>query len=439
MNFKGKMREKSGITLISLVVTIVVLLILAAVSISMLSGENGIIAKAKNAKEKSEISDEKEIVETSAVSASGRDKWGKITEENLANELTKNIGTRDKDYTLIQEGESFIVTYIESNRSYTVDENGNIGEVVKREGLKVGDYINYIPDENTTGYTTDKLTEEITGSNKNTSTITQDQQYAKDGTGMTWQILRIYADGSIDLMGSPTSQTIWLSGANGYNNGVTIINDICEELYSNEKLKAKARNINYEDIIYWLTDMGEEVRDTYLYYTGGPNYGHTQTYTENRSYPNLYAQEIGAKIDSGVDGLLPGIDQETGNDKGLSISQEGKAEGYSKANKTLTVTNTFWKLDLNETNVGKIYSMLCREEEYWIASRYVRCEKEYVFFGIWCVEEEKLNSRSLFYSNSVKNNLDDSVRPIIRLKPDVQIENCTGENSVDNMHKIMQY
>ena len=436
MNFKGKMREKSGITLISLVVTIVVLLILAAVSISMLSGENGIIAKAKNAKEKSEISDEKEIVETSAVSASGRDKWGKITEENLANELTKNIGTRDKDYTLIQEGESFIVTYIESNRSYTVDENGNIGEVVKREGLKVGDYINYIPDENTTGYTTDKLTEEITGSTKNTSTITQDQQYAKDGTGMTWQILRIYADGSIDLMGSPTSQTIWLSGANGYNNGVTIINDICEELYSNEKLKAKARNINYEDIIYWLTDMGEEVRDTYLYYTGGPNYGHTQTYTENRSYPNLYAQEIGAKIDSGVDGLLPGIDQETGNDKGLSISQEGKAEGYSKANKTLTVTNTFWKLDLNETNVGKIYSMLCREEEYWIASRYVRCEKEYVFFGIWCVEEEKLNSRSLFYSNSVKNNLDDSVRPIIRLKPDVQIENCIGENTIDNMHKI---
>ena len=319
---------------------------------------------------------------------------------------------------------------------YTNDEDEKVKLIGDRTGLKVGDYVDYVPDENTTGYTTDKLTEEITGSTKNTSTITQDQQYAKDGTGMTWQILRIYADGSIDLMGSPTSQTIWLSGANGYNNGVTIINDICEELYSNEKLKAKARNINYEDIIYWLTDMGEEVRDTYLYYTGGPNYGHTQTYTENRSYPNLYAQEIGAKIDSGVDGLLPGIDQETGNDKGLSISQEGKAEGYSKANKTLTVTNTFWKLDLNETNVGKIYSMLCREEEYWIASRYVRCEKEYVFFGIWCVEEEKLNSRSLFYSNSVKNNLDDSVRPIIRLKPDVQIENCIGENTIDNMHKI---
>lgn len=37
------MRENKGITLIALVVTIVVLLILAGVSISMLMGENGII------------------------------------------------------------------------------------------------------------------------------------------------------------------------------------------------------------------------------------------------------------------------------------------------------------------------------------------------------------------------------------------------------------
>ena len=44
------MREKRGITLIALVVTIVVLLILAGVSISMLSGENGIITQAQTAK-----------------------------------------------------------------------------------------------------------------------------------------------------------------------------------------------------------------------------------------------------------------------------------------------------------------------------------------------------------------------------------------------------
>ena len=46
-----KRKNERGITLIALVVTIVVLLILAAVSISMLTGENGIIKKASETKE----------------------------------------------------------------------------------------------------------------------------------------------------------------------------------------------------------------------------------------------------------------------------------------------------------------------------------------------------------------------------------------------------
>ena len=49
---KNILRGKKGITLIALVVTIVVLL-LAAVSISMLGGENGIITQAQNRTSKS--------------------------------------------------------------------------------------------------------------------------------------------------------------------------------------------------------------------------------------------------------------------------------------------------------------------------------------------------------------------------------------------------
>ena len=45
-------RKTSGITLIALVVTIVVLLILAGITISLVFSENGIIAKAKEAAEK---------------------------------------------------------------------------------------------------------------------------------------------------------------------------------------------------------------------------------------------------------------------------------------------------------------------------------------------------------------------------------------------------
>lgn len=44
------MKKENGITLVALVVTIVVLLILAGVSISLVMGQNGVVQKAKDAK-----------------------------------------------------------------------------------------------------------------------------------------------------------------------------------------------------------------------------------------------------------------------------------------------------------------------------------------------------------------------------------------------------
>ena len=49
---KQKIKSKSGITLVALVVTIVVLLILAGVSLSLVIGNDGIMKRAKEAKEK---------------------------------------------------------------------------------------------------------------------------------------------------------------------------------------------------------------------------------------------------------------------------------------------------------------------------------------------------------------------------------------------------
>lgn len=52
-----------GITIISLVVTIVILLILSGVTISIIVGENGILTKARLAKQMSEVSSEREAIE----------------------------------------------------------------------------------------------------------------------------------------------------------------------------------------------------------------------------------------------------------------------------------------------------------------------------------------------------------------------------------------
>ncbi len=65
-----KSLNSSGITLIALVITIIVLLILAGVSIAMLTGQNGILTQAQNAKTAAEEATEKEQRQLSQVEAS---------------------------------------------------------------------------------------------------------------------------------------------------------------------------------------------------------------------------------------------------------------------------------------------------------------------------------------------------------------------------------
>ena len=48
------MKRNKGITLIALVITIIVLLILAGISISMLSGDNGLLQRATDAKDQTD-------------------------------------------------------------------------------------------------------------------------------------------------------------------------------------------------------------------------------------------------------------------------------------------------------------------------------------------------------------------------------------------------
>ena len=130
-----KLKQNQGITLIALVVTIVVLLILAGVSISMLTGENGIITQAQDAKENTDIGNEKEIVNLAATGAKTKDTSGEIKEDNLRNELDQLIG--EGKYDLTGTG-PYTVTYKDSGRSYIVEANGNIidNEEYEKKALK---------------------------------------------------------------------------------------------------------------------------------------------------------------------------------------------------------------------------------------------------------------------------------------------------------------
>ena len=143
MEIKGK-ENNSAITLIALIITIIILLVLAGVTIAALTGDNGVLRRAS---EKTEITNEQEKVRLSAMGAITKNNGEKIIRTNLNEELTNNIGKEGIDYTLSEsETAPFVVTYSNSGRSYLIDENGNVSEYVDiSKYIKVGDYINYNP------------------------------------------------------------------------------------------------------------------------------------------------------------------------------------------------------------------------------------------------------------------------------------------------------
>ena len=119
------MKEK-GITLIALIVTIIVLIILAGITIATLTGEDGIINNANNAKEETEIANEKEIVDRATINAMGNNKRGNIVKDELQDELDRI--TKVGDTEVEDNGEEFEVFFVKTNRYYTVDKDGNIIE-----------------------------------------------------------------------------------------------------------------------------------------------------------------------------------------------------------------------------------------------------------------------------------------------------------------------
>ena len=138
--------KNKGITLIALVVTIVVLLILAGITISLVFGSNGVIQKAKDSKEQTEIGEMREKLEMAKVpvyadgngSYKVQDYWNRIESEGLIADKTVDIidnGDGTYEVTTIP-GYVFEIT-VEPNKE--IAENIIIGECIgKGENLSIG-------------------------------------------------------------------------------------------------------------------------------------------------------------------------------------------------------------------------------------------------------------------------------------------------------------
>ena len=129
------LKNSRGITLIALIVTIIVLIILASITISTLTGNNSIINMALGAREKAEISSEREQLEIATAQAMEKNKFGEVRKEMLQKVLNNNLGENETEVTEDEESTDLYVKFVPSKRYYIVTRDGKITYIGDEEKL----------------------------------------------------------------------------------------------------------------------------------------------------------------------------------------------------------------------------------------------------------------------------------------------------------------
>ncbi len=411
-----------GITLIALVITIIVLLILAGVSIAMLTGQNGILTQAQNAKDKTEYKNAEEKVRLAVMGAMSDD--GTLTVEKLRTDMANYGGTI--------EGETFPVTATVDGKSFTVNANGSVGEIVPApEGLEVGTEVTYTPSG------TYKWEAEYCSSNKTVGTDDVKLDSSNDNYKISkWKVLDI-KNGKVTLVPeTATSGTVYLGQAQGYNNGVKLLNDACSNLYGNASKGIEARSINIEDIENYMTDGAKNgTNGAYKYNDGNATYN-TQTstpYTSLKKYPTIYAKENLSVINGPTNNNGLGMSEQTTL---VGRTDESATDGKLEASKSIQPYQTYWYKDssfmqtaFKTANNGKNYYDLLMPDgsrsDYWLASRCVGTDSDLCGFYVRNVDFGRVSACFMCGSYGGTDYYSRELFPVVTLSSELLSGNAT--------------
>ena len=121
------LNKNRGITLIALIITIIVLLILAGVTIAMIMGDNGILNQATTASDRTVVSTEQEQVELAYTGVKTLKEGGSFTVDELQDELDNIVG--DGLTTASLSGSNvYKVLFKETNNTYEI-KDGKVSEI----------------------------------------------------------------------------------------------------------------------------------------------------------------------------------------------------------------------------------------------------------------------------------------------------------------------
>ena len=437
---KLNLKNKNAITLIALVVTIVVLLILAGVTISLLLDENGIIAKSKdarNANRAGTIRDEISLWEADKVASEN----GAGSHESMDAFLTR-LKTRGlindediqkiKDTRELQVGKEII--------KFPSDAK-TLVQAFKDEEIKVGDYLNYNDYVDETKTCTTTTNENGWADQKYTATkdtywqvlgldetgerlmlISQSpikkEMKQKDQTGQEVGRAKIRlasienavklgaSSGGSSTIDWETTPYLVLKGAYSYVNCKQILNNI-SGIYSTSL--GKAESLTAEEINR-LIGVTVDYTNKKVYANSDPNtnidkwgvLGNQYTYKETDYTPESY------------------INNKTNATAG---TQTDPATAYYYQWGNLTIEDTLKTILFNGTTRDANFA-----KSYWLASPAVFAYSVYADFGPGIVHNGYVFADgNLFGSNGYWSADSFGVRPVVYLESNITVE---------DLHKI---
>ena len=403
---KANFKNKNAITLIALVVTIVVLLILAGVTISLLLDENGIIAKSKdarNANRAGTIRDEISLWEADKVASEN----GAGSHESMDAFLTR-LKTRGlindediqkiKDTRELQVGKEIIKFPSDAK---TLVQAFNDGEI------QVGDYLNYNDYVDETKTCTTATNENGWADQKYTAT--KNTYWQVLGLDETGERLMLISQSPIkkEMKTSDTAEEwektpyLVLKGAYGYVNCKQILNNV-SGIYSTSL--GTAKSLTAEEINR-LIGVTVDYTNKIVYANSDPStnidkvgvLGNQYTYTETDYTPESY------------------INSKTNATAGTK-TDPATAYGYQWGN--LTINDTLKTILFNGTTSDANFA-----KSYWLASPAVGANSDCAYFGPGVVAIGRVDAGSaLFVSNGRWRAISFGVRPVVYLESNVTVE-----------------
>ena len=285
----------------------------------------------------------------------------------------------------------------------STQDNG-VTDTVLAEGI--GKYVDYAP-------TYAKFT-----IRKSYSGDTIDREYTTTTT-LRWRILFVHDEKLILI--SDTSLMdgmvgVKLSGANGYNNGVKLLNDACYTMYSNSTYGAVGRSLDIEDIESVSSYPGATLNSIV---TGSTN------------YPNIFAQEKTGFVNTAYGTALDLSDQTdwvTGNKNANTL------KGYE----------TYYTYNISTNYMNSKYVELFKEFNCWLASRCVSNESgrysNYFSFCIFCIDNTgsngAVNAYGIYTSENEEYTRTLGLRPVVEIDLSKATIGRTGDGSLNYPYSI---